>query len=120
MAEEEAKGITGVDVRFEGDASIFLRGDLKFEINHASDVIIYKSDGVKMRPGIADIVAKKETGDISISPDFNTVSAFGATLEFAADGGVTIHTNGEVKIEQPTATAETGGRRSRYPRATGG
>lgn len=115
---DEKKEPPSAQVTVEENRSIFVVDGLKFEINRGGDVTIYKTDGVKMRPGIAGAVATKDSDTFEVSKSFNKVSAYGATVEFSDSGSVVVHTNGEVRIEPPAAGGDSapGGRRERFPR----
>jgi hypothetical protein len=106
MKEEAAeKKVLSAQVTVEGDRSIFLVDGLQIEIARNSDVTVYKTNGVKMRPGIPEVVAKKDLDAFEVSKTFNKIAAYGAQVEFVENGGVVVSTNGEVNIQPPTAGA---------------
>jgi len=112
MSEESAKKKVHIDIE-EGVSTATLNGT-KVEISPEGNVVVFTNAGVRTQPGAeeSDIdlgtqdTAATEDKQFSIGKDFNTVAMYGAKVELATDGRLTVYTNGTVTVK-PAAANDT-------------
>ena len=78
---------------------------IKVDIMPDGYVVVYTdaADGIQTNPAIGTSAAATEDNQFSVSKDFNTVSMYGTTISLAADGQLTIATDGTVMMESVAA-----------------
>ncbi len=99
----EAQGtIKKIEVEIAEDQGkiITLNGALKIEVSPEGNVLAHTNEGVQKKPGVA-----AEGEHLSLYPD--AVSVFGALIELAADGRLSVATKGTVTVKLIAAANDT-------------